>query len=206
VISPHPDDESIGCGGTLRAHVLAGDRVEIIFLTSGEAGGHGKPPDETARIREQEARTAARILGVETIEFWKQPDSKLRVTSSLIERLREKLRQLRPHLIYVTHEREMLGDHAAAARLVKQALSDFTNGNGRPEVLMFEVWTPLQQMDQIVDITRYVKTKLRAIRAYQSQCDVMSFDEAALALNRYRGEMHSWPGGDYAEIFKYLKI
>jgi LmbE family N-acetylglucosaminyl deacetylase len=70
---------------------------------------------------------------------------------------------------------------------------------------MFEVWTPLQEMDQIVDITPYVKIKREAIRAYKSQCDVMRFDEAALALNRYRGEMHSWPGGDYAEIFRRLR-
>jgi LmbE family N-acetylglucosaminyl deacetylase len=206
VISPHPDDESIGCGGTLRAHVLAGDRVEVVFLTSGEAGGHGKPPDETARIREAEARAAGNILGVRAIDFWRQPDSKLRVTAALIERLRAKLKHFRPHTIYVTHDREMLGDHMAAARLVKQALANFSNGSERPEVLMFEVWTPLQQMDHIVDISRHVRTKQRAIRAYQSQCEVMSFDEAALALNRYRGEMHSWPGGDYAEIFKYLKI
>ena len=206
VISPHPDDEAIGCGGTLRAHALAGDRVEVVFLTSGEAGGHGTPPDETARIRELEAKNAAHILGVRTIEFWQQPDSKLRVTKDLVERLRTKLNCFQPQAIYVTHDREMLGDHAAAARLVKQALTNFSTGNGKPEVLMFEVWTPLQKMDHIVDISRYVKTKLRAIRAYKSQCDVMSFDEAALALNRYRGEMHSWPGGDYAEIFKHLKI
>jgi LmbE family N-acetylglucosaminyl deacetylase len=99
----------------------------------------------------------------------------------------------------------MLRDHSAAARLLKRALSGSKRRHGNPEVLMFEVWTPLQEMDQIVDITPYVKIKREAIRAYKSQCDVMRFDEAALALNRYRGEMHSWPGGDYAEIFRRLR-
>ena len=38
VISPHPDDDVIGCGGTLRRHVLDGDEVRVIYLTSGERG------------------------------------------------------------------------------------------------------------------------------------------------------------------------
>jgi len=204
VLSPHPDDESIGCGGTLRAHVLDGDQVNVIFLTSGEAGGHGKPPDETATVREAEAQEASRILGLQQIEFWREPDGKLRATEQLVDRLRAKLKRIKPDIIYVTHEREMLGDHSAAARVLKRALSGSKRRNGKPEVLMFEVWTPLQEMDQIVDITPHVEVKRAAIRAYKSQCDVMRFDDAALALNRYRGEMHSWPGGDYAEIFTRL--
>jgi LmbE family N-acetylglucosaminyl deacetylase len=67
--------------------------------------------------------------------------------------------------------------------------------------MQFEVWTPLQDMDHIVDVSRYMKVKMAAIRAYRSQCAVMRFDEALAGLNRYRGEMHSWPGGEYAEVF-----
>ncbi len=206
VLSPHPDDESIGCGGTLRGHVLDGDLVNVVFLTSGEAGGHGTPPDETARIREAEAHAASRILGLQQIDFWREPDGKLRATEQLVDRLRAKLQEVQPDVVYVTHDREMLGDHSAAARLLRRALLGSQKRNGKPAALMFEVWTPLQQMDQIVDITPHVEVKRQAIRAYRSQCSVMRFDEAALALNRYRGEMHSWPGSDYAEIFRTLRL
>ncbi len=63
----------------------------------------------------------------------------------------------------------------------------------------------MQEMDEIVDISAYVECKLAAIQKHKTQVNVMRLDEAALALNRYRGEMHSWPGGDYAEVFQRLK-
>lgn len=206
VISPHPDDEAIGCGGTLRKHVVEGDIVHVIFLTSGEAGGHGRSPQETARMREREAEKAAAILGSARIEFWREPDGALRITQPVVNRLQNKLRQWQPEILYVTHDREMHADHCAAARLLRRALSGLKSFEVKPAALMFEVWTPLQRIDQVVDISPYVKTKMKAIRAYRSQCEVMRFDQAALGLNRYRGELHSgWPAAGYAEVFSELR-
>ena len=99
VISPHPDDESIGCGGTLRKHALDGDSVHVIFLTSGERGGHGRSLEETARIREQEAKTAASVLGVKHFEFWREPDSGLQATQRVVGRLRVRLREWKPDIV-----------------------------------------------------------------------------------------------------------
>jgi LmbE family N-acetylglucosaminyl deacetylase len=205
VISPHPDDEAIGCGGTLRKHVLEGSRVHVVFLTSGEAGGHGRPPAETGALREREAQAAADVLGIERIEFYREPDGKLRATPGLVERLRTKLARWRPKRIYLPHGQETHEDHRAAARLLRRALAPAEAADLHPEVRLFEVWTPLQRMDEIVDISNHVETKRAAIQAYASQCAVMRLDEAILGLNRYRGEMHSWPGGDYAEVFAAMR-
>jgi N-acetylglucosamine malate deacetylase 1 len=200
VISPHPDDESIGCGGTIRKHVLKGDTVHVIFLTSGEAGGHGRSAEETLQLREREARDAAGILGLATIEFWRLPDGRLKVAQPVLERLRHTIINLRPSLLYVTHDREMHRDHRAAVRIVDRTMSMLDEN--RPAVLMYEVWTPLQDIDHIEDISDVIENKIAAVRAYRTQCDAVRFDDAVLGLNRYRGEMHSWPGGPYAEIFK----
>ncbi len=202
VLSPHPDDEAIGLGGTLGLHVRRGDTVEVIFLTSGEKGVRGQSPAEVGPMREREAQAAAQILGYVQPEFWRQPDGALRATRELVERFRRKLAGFQPNIIYVPHDSEMHPDHRAAARLVVRALA--SSGDNRPQVLMYEVWTPLQQIDHVEDISDQIETKLAAIRAHKSQCDIMRFDEAALSLNRYRGEMHSWPGVRYAEIFKNL--
>lgn len=206
VISPHPDDEAIGCGGTLRSHVIQGDEIHVIFLTSGEKGGHGKPEDETAKKREREATEAASILGFDFFEFWRIPDGRCRANLKVVKRVQSKIKDWMPKIIYVTHSREMLPDHRAAARIVRGALFGADFFSVKPIIRMFEVWTPIQQIDDIVDITPFIDIKIAAIRAYKSQCDVMKFDDASLGLSRFRGEMHSWPGGEYAEIFQRMKI
>src|SRR5262245_40116614 len=207
VLCPHPDDEAIGCGGTLRRHVAHGDTVHAIFLTSGEQGGHGPPPEATARLREQEARDAADILGFAHIEFWHEPDGALRSRPHLVARLRQKLQSWRPKLVFVPHDREDHPDHRAAAGLIRRALAGWALNGRKPNVRMFEIWTPLAGMDEIVDISPYIDVKLAAIRAHKSQCAVMSFDEAALGLSRYRAVMHSgWPPATYAEVFKEMRL
>lgn len=206
VLSPHPDDEAIGCGGAICNHVAAGDKVSVIFLTSGEKGGHGKGPDETAQLREAEARAAAVILNVADIEFWRQPDGAVAVTNALVSKLNRTMWQNRTDLVYVPHFAEAHPDHQAAAHLVKNAISSLEARYNKPAVWMYEVWTPIQKIDHVLDISEYVAIKQQAILAHKCQCDVLRFDVSALALNRYRGEMHSWPGGDYAEVFEGMKF
>lgn len=206
VISPHPDDEAIGCGGTIALHISRGDVVHVIFLTSGEKGGHGKPEEQTIAIREQEAKDAARILKIEQTDFWRDPDGNFEASENNIARLLEKINVFKPAVIYVPHNNEDHPDHKSANDLVKQSLQNPGQVINRPEIFCYELWTPIQQIELVHDISDHVEIKRTAIRAHKSQCEVMNFEEAILGLNRYRGEMHSWPGGDYAEVFVRLKV
>ena len=208
VVSPHPDDEAIGCGGTLHKHVVKGDHVKVLYLTSGEKGGHGRTEEETRQARESEAQQAAIILGIQDTEFWREPDGALRASRRLTEKLLITIQGYLPDLIYIPNSYESHPDHRAAARLTRSALRLETN---KPKALMFEVWTPLTVMDEVVDISPYIEIKLAAIRAYRSQCKVIKFDEAMLGLARYRGEYFCWPkpeesSGRYAEVFRKLAI
>lgn len=204
IISPHPDDEAIGCGGTILHHVVQGDKPRVIFLTSGEHGGHGTPPAETAKLRESEAASAAAVLGVESIDFWRMPDGKVKATPAAVERLRAVIERWNPAVIYAPHEDESHPDHRAAARIVRTAVSSLRSGLN-PLVRMYEVWTPLRRVNDVVDVTVYIEGKLAAIRAHKSQCAVVAFDEAARGLARYRGELHCWPDGEYAEVFARMR-
>lgn len=200
VLSPHPDDDVIGCGGTIHQHIALGDRVEVLYLTSGENGDHTKSSMDTMRIREKEAVAAAEILQVSDIEFWREPDGKLGASKKNINRLMQKLMKYNPDVAYVTHMKEDHPDHQAASSMLILSLRKLQSGF-KPVVWMYEVWTPIQKINRVVDISQYIHLKTQAIQAHQSQCAILRFDEAILGLNRYRGEMHSWPGGPYAEIF-----
>jgi len=199
MVCAHPDDEAVGCGGTLRGHVVDGCEVHVINLTSGEAGGHSIA--DAGGVREREAQDAAAVLGLTHIAFWREPDGALRATRKLVARLATEIQRIQPGLVYVPHDRDDHPDHKAASRLTRNALQMAES----PAVgLQCEIWTPIDHIDHIVDISPHLDTKLAAIRAYRSQCEVMRLDESFRGLARYRGEMHLWPGGDFAEVFRVL--
>jgi LmbE family N-acetylglucosaminyl deacetylase len=56
VFSPHPDDELIGCGGTLIDHVKKGDNVIVVYITSGENGNPRYSPEMLKEIWEKEGK------------------------------------------------------------------------------------------------------------------------------------------------------
>src|SRR5258708_20804530 len=74
VIAPHPDDESIGCGGTICLHTDRGDYVAAVFLTSGEFALSDLPREKAWVIREGEAQESADILGITSVTFLRRPD------------------------------------------------------------------------------------------------------------------------------------
>jgi LmbE family N-acetylglucosaminyl deacetylase len=203
VIAPHPDDEAIGCGGALCKHAAKGDRVAVVFLTSGELGLKHLPPAKARAIREREAKAAARILGAKKLCFlrlndWFVGDS-LKAGAT---RLRAVLAEEKPAVVYVPHETEWHPDHQAALPMLRLAC-----GVARakvPEVRAYEVWTPLPEHDHVEDITGVMTRKLRALRAHRSQMNGFNYKRAVSGLNAFRGELAA--RCRYAEVFKIVDL
>src|SRR5688572_30216530 len=74
IIAPHPDDECLGCGGSVALHVGRGDDIAAVFLTSGELGLKKLSRESAWQMRETEARTACAILGIAELSFLRLPD------------------------------------------------------------------------------------------------------------------------------------
>ena len=126
VLAPHPDDESLACGGALILHRDAQDPVKIVFLTDGSRGdaGGGRSQADYARLREMEGREAAGVLGVDDIEFWGIGDRRLAQDATAERRLSALLADYRPDLIYAPSPMEFHPDHRAAATHVWRAVQN----------------------------------------------------------------------------------
>jgi LmbE family N-acetylglucosaminyl deacetylase len=199
VIAPHPDDESIGCGGTIGLHVEQGDRVAVFFLTSGELGLKHLPREKAWAVREEEARAAAEVLGIGQLHFLRQPDWFLGDSvAAAAEVLRPILQQEKPSSIYLPHPNEWHPDHKASLPIVEAALA---GSDLKPELLMYEVWTPLGAYDHVEDISAVMARKLQAVRRYTTQLNGFRYDRAVRGLNQYRGVIAA--KCRYAEVFQY---
>jgi len=200
VIAPHPDDESIGCGGTICLHTDRGDHVAAVFLTSGEFALGDLPREKAWAIREAEAEESASILGITSVTFLRRPDHYLGdgIEEAATE-LRLLLERQRPQLIYLPHAYEGHSDHRACQPIVQAALSSTLIPP--PALLGYEVWTPLSEYDRAENISQTMTRKLQAVCAHRSQTKQVRYDRAVSALNEYRGTMTQV--GRYAEVFQF---
>jgi LmbE family N-acetylglucosaminyl deacetylase len=199
VVAPHPDDETLGCGGSIRLHADSGDRVTVVFLTSGELGLTRLDPSEARQVREAEAQEAAAILGVDGTDFLRLPDW---VLDARLEEaagsLCAALQRHRPDVVYAPHDGEWHPDHRVALGLTRSALRQ---AGLTPELRAYEFWTPLDPVGFVTDITAVMPAKIAAVRCYRSQLEQIDYERAVVGLDQYRGVLDP-QHVDYAEAFR----
>ncbi len=202
VFAPHPDDDVIGCGGTIVKRIAQGKQVVVVYMTSGEAG-MSVPSSSAQRAtkREREARKAARHLGVHKLRFLRFPDGGLSMHRTYLNMVRSIIDDLCPEFVYTPHDADGHSDHSMTCRLVAEAL---VNLQDAPRHLKYEVWTPLLEVDHLEDVSGVMKQKLEALRLHDSQVSLIPYHEAIEGLNKYRGIMDGAVAGmpcAYAEAF-----
>ena len=201
VFSPHPDDETIGCGGTIAKVIKDGGETTIVWMTSGEYGTKNRKKNrKQLEIREKEAKRAAKTLGVNKYYFLRQPDAFLVRSDKVIEKLSKIISTHKPDTILSSYWDKMNNDHIETFNIVKRA--SLFSENSLKSFLCYEVWNPLEDCNHYEDISDFIDLKLKALSAYKSQLDILPYDEAIKGLNRYRGLMGA--GVEYAEGFKVI--
>jgi LmbE family N-acetylglucosaminyl deacetylase len=211
VFAPHPDDEVIGCGGSLIYHQQKNDIITVVYITSGDAGSTEISKKELSVVREREATEGMKFIGITNLIFLQQPDGYVEYNLKNIITITNIIRKTKPDLIYLPHSQDAHRDHFQTYLLVTEAVgragsTAFQELEGKPwsvsTVLGYEVWTPLTTISFIRDISEYLEKKISTLQCHHSQLKNVQYDEATRSLNRYRGIMTQ--KGEYCECFQVV--
>ena len=186
VVAPHPDDETLGCGGAIALLRAAGCSVSVLVISDGTLS-HPRslkyPAPRLQALRQAETLEALSILAVAASEttFLRLQDGSIPTSESpgirdAVERCRTYLAALMPETIFLPWRSDPHPDHRATWNLIRMAL---VNLNGSPRILEYPIWDwdPAQQRNLTsapvvgwrLDIQTVLQTKLKAIAAYRSQ-------------------------------------
>jgi len=169
----HPDDAELTAAGTLLKLKSLNYRTGVLDMTRGEMGTRG-----TVEGRAEEAREAARLMRLDARLNLEQPDGHVMLTDEARRALVRVIRDVRPRVVFTSHWDDPHPDHAATARIVREAarlasMRRYDEDHGQPPVpmpaLAHAVSSRLVIPSFVVDVSDFVEEKMSAIRAHTSQ-------------------------------------
>jgi LmbE family N-acetylglucosaminyl deacetylase len=205
VAAAHPDDELLGCAGTIARHAAAGDRVDILIFAEGATSrdavrDSASRGNEIERLR-QSAGEAARILGAQPPRFLGFPDNRMDSHEILdvTKATESAIAEIEPAIVYTHHGGDLNRDHRIVHEAVVTACRPLP-GRRFVRLLAFETlssseWAsesigPPFRPRHFVDISPYLELKLRALASYAAEMRVFPHPRspgAVDALARLRG-------------------
>lgn len=132
MVLAHPDDESLGNGGTLARYAAEGVKTYLVTATRGEKGWFGDPAEypgatQLGRIREAELRSAAAVLGIEEVSFLNYIDGEFDKADpdEVIGKIVSHIRRIRPHVVVTFDQNGCYGhpDHMAICQFTTAAVA-----------------------------------------------------------------------------------
>jgi N-acetylglucosamine malate deacetylase 1 len=165
VLAPHPDDETLGCGGTVALCASQGAEVHVAVISDGglisqEPGNEG---GDIVEMRKREAREAAGILGIRDTYFLDFPDGELRSHKDGIrERLWDIVSEFGPEVILSPSPVDYHADHITVSEIACELLVRLRD----LKVAFYEVYETIR-FNALMDITSVAHLKEKAILAYR---------------------------------------
>jgi len=219
VIAAHPDDEVLGCGGTI-GKLSQANSVQISILGEGATSRIAQPsqadPNSVGNLQ-TDARNAANLLGVKTVKFEGLPDNRFDKLALLevVKRVERLIEETAPETIYTHHPGDLNIDHQITFRAVLTATRPMVGCQVR-EIYAFEVpssseWSfqrvgPAFQPNVFEDISSTIEQKISAMECYQSEIRPFPHPRSSEALLAIAKRWGSVVGLEYAEAFELIRL
>lgn len=219
VIAAHPDDEVLGCGGTMARLTGEGYRFTVAILGEGITSRFAQREDvEPDLLRQLQARCieAGQILGVHDVRFYKLPDNRFDTVSLLdiVKIIESLIREIQPEIVFTQHGGDLNIDHVVAFRATLTATRPLQDSPVRQlyayEVASSTEWSfqnfaPAFQPNTFFDITGSVDKKISAMQVYDSEVRVFPHPRSPQALIQRAGHWGSVAGVHAAEAFQLVR-
>ncbi len=178
IFAPHPDDETLGCGGTILKLKESGCIIKIVLLTKGEIF------DTNDSVRLSEFEKSLRILGVDDFIFLNYKDGKIPISGNILDKYLEIYNEFLPDSIFVPSLSDTHNDHVNVTRGILKALEN----NLKFNLLLhfYEVVNPIN-VNYINDISKFFHLKLKAFNCYLSQHNRYDYKNTIEGLAKLRG-------------------
>lgn len=195
VFAAHPDDETLGCGGTILKRMSEGFEIIIVVMTDGRHSlSHGfgissnPTPDELIHIRRSELIEAAKELNVpeNNLRFFDFEDGNLAEhMAEAGKKVVEVIEQFKPVEVYYTYGKDSNKDHQASSRIIADSLESIGFSTRQYQYSIAQTFSRIGPfMAQVlnyglhnlvfIDISEFVRKKEAAIRKYQSQTTIIA--------------------------------
>jgi LmbE family N-acetylglucosaminyl deacetylase len=182
VLSPHPDDDIFGCGGTICKFGKKGMHFKVVYMTDGRHGSDSIPVDKLIDVRKKEAMNGLRVLGCTDAVFLDNPDLGLRCDAKTIRTLKTVFNDYSPKVVFLPPFEDFHPDHVTTSRLTARVLREYSD---KVDCYFYEVMAPIVP-NTLVDITEVMDLKIKAMKQHKSQIDVVDYAEKIKGLNSYR--------------------
>ena len=201
VIAPHPDDETLGIGGTIAAVRARGGTVRVVVVTDGAQGDPERRFSmPTATFRTQELQAALAVLGVTDWAQWHEPDGGCRARVALQRRFRRELETFAPDVILVPSPLDRHRDHALLAEAVLLA---WLTVDSPARLFTYEITQPVMATHVVVIDDIQWRKKRRALAAYRLPLSYCDYGAMMENLMRYRA-LCLMPEAERVEAFQEI--
>jgi N-acetylglucosamine malate deacetylase 1 len=199
VLTPHADDETLGCGGLLLKAVQKNKRIKVILYSDNSESINGQDKNDIIDARSSEFKKAMKTLGIQDYVELKTAPKDFINSQSLITATLEIVSGFSPSVILLP---SFIDNHEEHKTLNKILLNALLKYNIETEIMMFEVWTAFTP-NTILDISDIINKKIETISCYKSQLKNINYIDSITGLNRYRS-ITNLQGNGYAEGFVRL--